>query len=109
MKTILIGIAGLLALSLPAVADQGDWRGKFADQIKADGLVVEAEWIDDELFWASVPDEGREQMEFAQSLCEYLTVVDAPDDAKVRIHLWSASQRQLGAGIVLGEAVCERE
>lgn len=96
----------LLAL-WPTQALAAEWQDRFREIVLSQNdAVTKAEWITRDIFWAAVPDTGETQDDRAQSLCGFLKRVDAPGDTHFRIHLWSAQQRKLGDGIVLGEAQC---
>lgn len=96
----------LIALS-PAATAAAQWQQRFLDLVlDENAAVTKAKWIASDVFWAAVPDNGEKQTGTAKALCKYVARADAPDDAHFRIHLWSAQQRSLGDGVVLGEAQC---
>lgn len=91
----------------PTPAMAAEWQDRFREIVLAQNdAVTKAEWITRDIFWAAVPDTGETQDDRAQTLCGFLEKADPPADAHFRIHLWSAQQRTLGDGIVLGEAQC---
>lgn len=103
----LIAAVIMLLAPWPSAAVAADWHDHFRDLVLSENdSIAKAEWVTQDIFWASIPDTAESRNERAESLCEYVTEVSAPDSAQFRIHLWSAQQRDLGRGIVLGEAQC---